>query len=165
MKNWCWGFDHTMLKVDAWKDNHTGAVMPWISYKSLWFLHTISEFPSWTVAFGHYPLLHQILLLTPLKHSKHDSTFSYDEVLSPRQEVLKYLQMPAQDSLRTCNMFWVCWNTLIILFTVLPLDNWMRNFMELLAIRQTRQGGTGKTWLHTGLQESIKYTSSTWENS
>lgn len=32
------GLDRTMLKVDACKDIHTGAVKPWISYKSLWFL-------------------------------------------------------------------------------------------------------------------------------
>lgn len=31
------GRDYTPLKVDAWKDSHTGAVQPWILYSSWGF--------------------------------------------------------------------------------------------------------------------------------
>lgn len=158
------------IYVGTWPYNAEGRCLEGYSYWSSKALHFIqvlvvsstplltAEFPSWTVVFGHYPLLHQILLLTPLKHLKHDSTFCYEEVSSPQQKVLKYLRMINRDNLRTCNVFWIYvrTDTLITIFTVLTGDAWMRNFMELLDRRETSQGVTVKTWFHTGLQKSIK---------
>lgn len=117
-----------------------------------------TQLPSWTVVFGHSSLLHQVLLFTPLKRLKYDTTFCYEEVLSPWQKVLKYSRMITRDSLRTCNVFWIYvrTNTWIIIFTILRGDAWMGNLMELLDKRQTSQGITVKTWFHTGLQKSIK---------
>lgn len=97
-------------------------------------------FPSWTVVLEHYPLLHQILLLTPLKQ---DSTLCYEEVLSLWQKALQYLQGITWNNLGMCNVFWTCVRALSHC-----LDG---NFLELLNIRQTHWG-CSKIWFHAGLQ-------------
>lgn len=85
-------------------------------------------FSSWTVALEHYPFLHQILLLTPLKHLKQDRTFCYEEVLPLWQKALQYLKGINWNNFRMCNVFWIC---------VRELNHCFNGyFLELLDVRQ-----------------------------
>lgn len=107
-------------------------------------------FSSWTVALEHYPFLHQILLLTPLKHLKQDRTFCYEEVLPLWQKALQYLKGINWNNFRMCNVFWIC---------VRELNHCFNGyFLELLDVRQT-SWGCSKIWV----TEKIRWTSSSWE--